>query len=205
VDSRTIRIPADDGTIAHALAALDVKLADWAGALRAAEHIIADAVKTGPPSGNDPSPHPATPDGPALEAPPRAAEGQAAVGQVHEPAVAVGPTAASKKAPAVDPAERASERACSAVQSSPAPGVTSVAQPNPPAAKQEQAAPTNSPEDEALLASLDAETAEAVRVMRRLSPVHMSVRELLVEYEASRPIPPAEGQTKKKSWFSRGW
>ena len=78
MDSRTIRIPADDGTIAHALAALDVKLADWADALRAAEHIIADAVKTGPPSGNDPSPHPATPDGPALEAPPRAAEGQAA-------------------------------------------------------------------------------------------------------------------------------
>jgi hypothetical protein len=42
-------------------------------------------------------------------------------------------------------------------------------------------------DDEVLLASLEAETAKAIRVMRRLSPVRKSALELLKEYEATRP------------------
>jgi hypothetical protein len=255
VDIGTIRVPADDGTLAHALAALDRKLAAWAEAMRAAQQTVADAAKAGPPAGIDSSPHTATPDGSAIEASPGATDGQATV-----PTVTVGPTAedtalgdrelsrlcapevvhgdshagsaharrsrsdgrpvaahgkvgaesdtnqaaSSKKAPAVAPTTPESQWASPAVQSGPAPGVKTAGLPDASAAGQEHAGLTGSPEDEALLASLDSETASAVRVMRRLSPVRKSVRELLKEYEASRPTPPAAVQPKKKPWFSRG-
>jgi len=57
-------------------------------------------------------------------------------------------------------------------------------------------------EDETLLASLDPETAKAIRVMRRVSGHRKSVRELLEQYQASQ----AHGKTEpaKKSWFRRG-
>jgi hypothetical protein len=58
-------------------------------------------------------------------------------------------------------------------------------------------------EDEALLASLDPETAKAIRVMRRLSIEKKSVRELLAEYTHTRSDQdPAEG--RRRSWWSRG-
>jgi hypothetical protein len=58
-------------------------------------------------------------------------------------------------------------------------------------------------EDEALLASLDPETAKAIRVMRRLSIEKKSVRELLEEYKATNAgHTPADN--RKKSWWSRG-
>ena len=58
-------------------------------------------------------------------------------------------------------------------------------------------------DDEALLASLDEETAGAIRVMRRLSADKKSVRELLHQYQASlgdqNAAPP-----RKKGRFLRG-
>lgn len=59
-------------------------------------------------------------------------------------------------------------------------------------------------EDEALLASLDPETAKAIRIMRRLSVEKKSVRELLEEYEASRSAETPAAEKHKKSWWSRG-
>jgi hypothetical protein len=61
-------------------------------------------------------------------------------------------------------------------------------------------------EDETLLASLDPETAKAIRVMRRTSFENKSVRELLEEYLQTRN---AQGfsenpEQRKKSWWSRG-
>jgi len=56
-------------------------------------------------------------------------------------------------------------------------------------------------EDENLLASLDPETAKAIRVMRRLNPGKRSVKELLEEYEATKGASAAE--PKKKSWWMR--
>ncbi len=55
-------------------------------------------------------------------------------------------------------------------------------------------------EDEALLATLDPETARALRVMRRLSDNQRTVRDLLSEMDANkaRPKPP---ETKRKSWW----
>lgn len=57
-------------------------------------------------------------------------------------------------------------------------------------------------EDETLLASLDPETAKAIRVMRRVSGHRKSVRELLEQYQASQAHGKAE--PAKKSWFRRG-
>lgn len=58
-------------------------------------------------------------------------------------------------------------------------------------------------EDEALLASLDEETAKAIKVMRRMCMDSRSVRELLEEYEAGKAAS-KQAQPEKKSWFSRG-
>jgi hypothetical protein len=59
-------------------------------------------------------------------------------------------------------------------------------------------------EDDALLASLDEETAEAIRVMRRLSPVKKRVSELLEEYRATQLAQQSAPKSKKKSWWTRG-
>lgn len=62
-------------------------------------------------------------------------------------------------------------------------------------------------EDEnAILASLDPETAAAVRVMRRLNPTGKSLRELIEEYRSSPPKSSGGGMSKgtKRSWWSRG-
>ena len=59
-------------------------------------------------------------------------------------------------------------------------------------------------DDETLLASLDPETAKAIRVMRRLGSSRKSVRELLVEYQtrSKKQQPAPEQPTKsKKSWW----
>lgn len=57
-------------------------------------------------------------------------------------------------------------------------------------------------EDEALLASLDEQTAAAIRVMRRLNPSGLSVRELLAQYQATHQK--TETKRSRGSWFSRG-
>ena len=64
--------------------------------------------------------------------------------------------------------------------------------------------PSEQEEDEALLASLDEETAKAIRVMRRLSPVEKRVSELLEEYRETQATPKPASQSKKKSWWTRG-
>lgn len=76
-----------------------------------------------------------------------------------------------------------------------------------PAEVEEVSAGTPSPEDqhdEAVLASLDEETAKAIRVMRRLSPDRKRVNELLEEYRATQAAREAAPQQKKKSWWTRG-
>lgn len=66
----------------------------------------------------------------------------------------------------------------------------------------EAEAPQQADEDEMLLASLDPETAKAIRVMRRMRGDNKSVRELLEQYQASRAN--AKADSSKKSWFRRG-
>mgnify|MGYP001439683598 FL=1 len=66
----------------------------------------------------------------------------------------------------------------------------------------ETESPQQADEDEMLLASLDPETAKAIRVMRRMRGDNKSVRELLEQYQASRTN--AKADSSKKSWFRRG-
>lgn len=65
-----------------------------------------------------------------------------------------------------------------------------------------KAASADASEDEALLASLDPETAKAIRVMRRMSGGRKSVRELLEQYHTGQSTP--RNEPTKKSWFRRG-
>ena len=58
-------------------------------------------------------------------------------------------------------------------------------------------------EDEALLATLDPETAQAIKVMRRMTFENKSVRQLLEEYEQARQTQ-GTSESRKKSWWSRG-
>ena len=212
VEIGTFRVPADDGAFAQALAALDEKLSDWADAMRAAQQIVAAAAKTGPPAGIDSSPHTVTPDVDvsAIAGPPQDTQGQAAVPDVP---VATVETTAEDAAPG----DRELNRLCAPevvhldthagaahASGTRAAAPPAAAPPGAPVAKQEHVSSSDASEDEALLASLDAETAKAIRVMRRLSPVRKSALELLKEYEATRPPAQHAGQTKKKSWFSRG-
>jgi hypothetical protein len=56
-------------------------------------------------------------------------------------------------------------------------------------------------EDEALLATLDEETANAIRVMRRMSMGKKTVRELLEKYQKSHASQQAASKPKKQSWW----
>ena len=201
MDIRTFRVPADDGALAQALAALDQKLADWADAMRTAQQAVVEAAMREQAAGGTCNRHAGTAGAAGTHGdrqPPGPQHKVSVESNTRHPATPDITSAVAQMRP---------EMVCPslAAQPSPGPGIKLAAPPAPPAAGQEQAASTGSPGDETLLASLDPETANAVRVMRRLSPVHKSVRELLEEYEASRPPPPAAGQPKKRSWFSRGW
>lgn len=201
VDIRTFRVPADDGTFAQALAALDQKLADWADAMRAAQQAVVEAAMREQAAAGTCSRPARAAHAHNIHSDRQSTIPQREVGAESDSPNTVKPDIGSAVAPMTP------EVVCPAlaVQPGPGPGIESAALPGPPATDQEQAAATSSPEDETLLASLDPETANAVRVMRRLSPMRKSVRELLKEYEASRPTLPAAGQTKKRSWFLRGW
>ncbi len=61
---------------------------------------------------------------------------------------------------------------------------------------------STSPEDEALLATLDPDTVLKVQVLRRLSNYRKSVRELLEKHHISQPASDP-GQAKKKSFWRR--
>lgn len=57
-------------------------------------------------------------------------------------------------------------------------------------------------EDQALLATLDPQVAQTISIMRRLTPVKRSVREVLQEYESTHTAPQAD-RPVKQSWFAR--
>lgn len=65
--------------------------------------------------------------------------------------------------------------------------------------KPEVSDPVSDEEDQALLESLDADTAGAIRVRRRLSGGRKSIRDLLAEIQAEKKSP---DQSQKKGWWS---
>lgn len=66
-----------------------------------------------------------------------------------------------------------------------------------------QPPPPSLSEDEALLQTLDHETAQAIRVRRRLCGGSRSVQQLLEEYRAAQPHSPAQQESKPPP--GRGW
>ena len=209
-----LRVPADDGAITRALAALDDKLAAWADAMREAQRRIVEAAgrraSASPPSAEDRPAHAeasAGPSGPIDGQVETAAQRQDTLA-ANESISPAGPTPAPI---APDTSQAVAEPApVSDLPAAPF-GVESAATISEPTASDSPAAGAEEPtasadlaDDETLLASLDPETARAVRVMRRMSLEPRSVRDLLTEYEAGRPMSPAAGPPKKRSWFSRG-
>jgi len=71
-----------------------------------------------------------------------------------------------------------------------------------PAADEQPESAADGDDDEALLASLDTDTANAIRVMRRLSPGQESVRELLKRHQKTKSTRKSSPE-KRTSWFSR--
>lgn len=98
------------------------------------------------------------------------------------------------------PSPEAQPQTPAAPEAAATPNSTSPAQAEPAAAAP---AAHSAAEDEAVLASLDPETAKAIRVMRRLSIEKKSVRQLLKEYQATHNTT-AAGEQRKKAWWSRG-
>lgn len=179
-------LPASTEDIRQALAEVEARLSAWSAAMAAIHAEFAGTPGAAPPAAEPPAIAAAEPPAPA----PKPAEPEPATAAVaaapaettglEEPSATMSPEEPAEPARQVKSARRAGREA-------PAP---------PPR-------PVISEEDEALLASLDPETAKAIRVMRRLSDQQKSVRELLEEYMNIRSSQdPAE--QRRKSWWSRG-
>ena len=221
---REIHVPGEDGTIGQALASLDERLVAWAAVMREACRQLAEAAsRCAPAVAVEPPSNAASPEPPVasfVEPPVESFAGQAAV-NVAEPASDEAPQAVTLQQTRIEvrpepekpvAAQSQSEitNAQDAATTTPhaeAPTGTirvTAAASLPVVAAEPPRTPSLVAENEALLASLDPETAKAIRVMRRLSPECKSVREWLKEYEANRPAQQPVVQPKKKSWFSRG-
>ncbi len=177
LDMIQVHVPHDDGSLSRAIAELEARLSAYSASLRTVHKRIRGAD---------------TPEEPT------------AVPAVLTEAVAIEPAFVT---PPIQPAAKPElSPACPLPEVVP---VTPAVEETPPSrVEAEPASPELSAQppvenDETLLASLDAVTAERIRVLRRLCDRKKSVRELLSELEATQPLPPP-ARTKKKSWFSKG-
>lgn len=212
VNIQAVSVPVDDGEIARALTDVDAKLAVWAEAMLDAQRLLTEfAARVLAPAPSEPEetltePETAAPatepvvnvtaeaevvPGPLPTAEPEAVAAIEAEATVEETgAVAIEPRQPENRLTAPEVAK-------STVTPVKFTGKMNVEAKPPPA----PAPPPN--EDERLLASLDPETAKAIKVMRRLAPGKKSVKELLAEYEATK-VKTDTPKPEKKSWFSRG-
>jgi hypothetical protein len=215
-DIERIRVPRDDGSIAQALADLDTKIDVWTDAMRDARDCLVAAAD----HGGAASAPPATADAPADAAADATAAGEAATPPLpSEPdPTATEPADAGPETPdeayrpehiAADESTNADEapaRTLPPVEASQA-GTTPVddrgghePQSRPSEAAEE---PGEAADADALLASLDEETAQAVCILHRLNPT-APIHDLLAEVQAKRSQSAGSASKKKKSWFSLG-
>jgi len=177
--------PTANEDIRRALADVDARLSAWAAAVAGSNTAEPKPVAAKPASS------------------PVAQPAELAVEPVTPP-VAKAPVAkepAAKASVAKAPAAKAPAKTVEAPAPA-APPAPVKPEPQPPASPP-VAQKSSREEDEALLASLDPETAQAIKVMRRLSFENKSVRQLLEEYEQSRQSQ-GSSENRKKSWWSRG-
>jgi len=201
-DRTDIRVPSEDDSIAEALAELDGKLAAWGAAMRTAEASFTEMsagslYRTGtvdPSEEDEPAPSGADGEPRGVAAAPGTDSGD---GDTESKRSEAGPALVAVQAGA----ETAGD-----VKETQGSAMAATVQPVAAEAESETASDPDrdkgEDEDEALLDTLDPKTAEAIRVMRRLTPARKSVRELLREYEANKASEPA-AQPQKKSWFLR--
>lgn len=201
-----------DEAIAATLGALDEKLQAFLSAMRAGQATVVaglrqvDAAVTGP--GQNAAEETATPpadasaDAPAIEAPEA----------ISEPEATAAPD--SQIEPEADDESESADSAIEAAVDDPDEMLgdvlddvldEAVALFQSPVLPEEAPAPapiSSQEEEDALLASLDTETATLIRVKRRLSSTPRSVRELLDEVRAEQSR--AEGEKKETSrWWRR--
>ena len=176
-----ICVPVDDGAIACAFEQLDAQMDAW---LAAMQRLGANPTT---PSVTEAGATTVAPSMPCVESMPTPAP----VPAKPEPSSARGPTV------------QASAAACApdTIVEPATPPVATPVERIEPAAQPESAGDAES-DDGTLLASLDAETAKAIRFMRRLGSGRKSVRELLAEHQA-RSGKQVTIETANKSWWRR--
>lgn len=231
VDMSGIAPPPADGAIESALSDASEKVSAWVRAVRDIQVVLSDTPQPAGssheasavadrarPGGSDLSGTPTEPStSPESSAP---AHERSAEPEPVAPETATAAPEPETAAEAPHDAPSQSKRKPKAKPSRPVIGSFGALQPDPtlkptasapsrpadqpPEEQVDTTEPEPRDEDETLLASLDEETAKAIRVMRRLSPVHKTVRELLEQYETSKAAPAMKTGRKKSSWFSRG-
>lgn len=214
-------VPADDGAIQAAFDLVDAQMKAWLSAMERAQQglsagispVVAQPVLQSqtftPPLETETQSSNAEParENQSQESNIPLEDERAGIAQatqsVTEPPVAVDDDADEPSAPAEQPVEQvemseAAESAPALTEPEPLEAASEPEGDGSPDADEKQQAE----EDEALLATLDPETAQAIRVMRRLSVEKKSVSQLLAEYEAAKASQPAPA-SRKKSWFRR--
>jgi hypothetical protein len=189
LDVADIMVPQEDGAIREALADLDRKLAVHAAAVRDAESRLREIAETA-----------------AVSASPTA---QTALQEATPPKAKGTPITLKrlKDVPVQAPAEKAeSPKPPVEKMESTKPHVEKVApdettvELTPPI--DVTAEPAALSDEEALLASLDEQTAKAIHVMRRLNP-NRSVQDLLKQVEKQKDAATSAVKPAAKSWFRR--
>jgi hypothetical protein len=207
-----VDVPRQDDAIDQGLAQVESKLTAWAEAMREAQEALGRAaIPTPEPQAQAMTVHD-TPEAPepcltvAAQEPPGeqvAGEPCAPLAQPPSPEAPMSEALAGEPhAPVGEPEESAPVAA-----DTPLRGETAELQ------GEEQPPPQQDPppaeeqpeeeDEEALLASVDEETARAVRIMRRLAQDGRSVRELIEECKVMPPSP-SLSRPEKRSWWSRG-
>lgn len=198
-----VQVPVDDGAIQSAFDLLDAQMDAWLQAMQRAQRAVAARASLrsdGPTSSCEPTLEeaaqetaPVSASEPVIQAVQAAdvLDTSAAATQVEELAPEMAVVEPTRPAAAVTPIRQGI---------TPAQEIPPVEDTPPTAASP---ALNKHAEDESLLASLDEETAKAIRVMRRMCMNTKSVKELLAEYQAKKSNESVSAATAKKSWFRR--
>lgn len=193
VTNVVIALPVDDGSIARAFADLTEKMSRLISALSHGGTVRARPQSRGPAHAES--------DAPARAVPATSTAGAAAPSAAAPSAIAADASLrCSSTAVETEPAG-AMQAHSAAVEPAPAPveqlNAAAADAPQWSAADLDEAAATE--DDEALLASLDPATADAIRVQRRLTGGRKHVRELLEEHRARQQAPPQA--PRRRSWW----
>ncbi len=213
-----ISVPSDDGRISEALSALDARLKSWSTAMRDAQGALAaqasrlaalaDQLRSQA-KVSQAVPPPQSP----VDVKPAAKPAEAPAAETRRDKAPDAPKTPAPAKPKTETPRKAAETLVVEKPAKPEPKPPAGERPAKPGAgraaadakKGPPAAPPIAPDDdEELLASLEPEVADAIRVMRRMSPVKRSVREFLAEYEAANVSASEKKTQHKKTWWSRG-